>query len=78
MVIRFPAAGTTPPTHVAGDDHKPPRTVEVYIAGAADVKPILSTATPGDIPTKLSLCHVKIKRKVVPANEAGIAAVAPV
>ena len=78
MVIRFPAAGTTPPTQVAGDDHKPPRTVEVYIDGAADVKPILSTATPGDVPNDASFCQVKINRNVVPANEAGIAAVAPV
>ena len=69
--IKFPPAGTTPPTHVAGEDHCPPIAEDVNTAGAAEVKLTLSIATAGDVPNELSFCQVKIKRKVVPAKEEG-------
>jgi hypothetical protein len=76
MLIRFPPAGTTPPTHVAGEDHIPPIAEAVYVAGTAEVKLMLSIAIPGEVPNELSFCQVKIKRNVVPAKEDGSVTVA--
>jgi hypothetical protein len=72
IVTKLPPAGTTPPTHVAGEDHCPPIAEDVKSAGAAELKLILSIATPGDVPNEASFCQVKIKRKVVPAKDEGI------
>ena len=42
--MSLPAAGTTPPTQVAGEDHRPPLAAAVKLAGAVDVTLISSIA----------------------------------